>query len=126
MGTYLYASDFPDVPDAAELIGELEAHLSLHYPALATLPAERKPLLVNLLKPVIRRWGAVGVGLDSTDATGPFTFRTSGGGGHILWPREIADLKALCAGGDPAPDGVPLGAFPPSTDPMFARRPGWL
>lgn len=123
MGTYLDPGMFDGVENAAELIDELEGHLSLHYPALATLPDERKALLVALLKPIVRRWAEVGTGLDTTEATGPFQYRVSGGGGHVLWKREVDDLKALCSTGDDQPDGAPLGVFPPSTDPLFARRP---
>lgn len=124
MGAYLNPDEFSDVQNAAQLIAELEAHLSLHYPKLATLPDELKALLPPLLTPVIDRWAEVGTGLDRTEGTGPFSDRVSGGGGHVLWPREMADLRKLC--GDPdeeQPDGAPLGAFPPSTDPLFARRP---
>lgn len=124
MGTYLNPDQFADVPNAAQLIGELEAHLSLHYPKLATLTEPKAALLPPLLVPVIERWAEVGTGLDRTEGTGPFSDRVSGGGGHVLWPREIDDLIKLCADdSDETPDGAPLGDFPASCDPLFARRP---
>lgn len=124
MGTYLNPDQFPGVTNAAQLIGELEAHLSLHYPKLATLTEPKASLLPPLLVSVIERWAEVGTGLDQTETTGPFVSRVSGGGGHVLWPREIADLIKLCEDdSDVAFDGAPLGDFPPSTDPLFARRP---
>ncbi len=112
MGDFLTEDQFPGMADAAKLIAELEAHLALHYPCITTaLPAERKTLLAAILLPVIERWHEVGTGLTTSTVTGPFQERTSGGGGHILWEREIADLKAFC--GEPGVGGMPIGNFPP-------------
>lgn len=123
MGDYLNVDQFPGMTDAEKLIAELEAHLSLHYPCITPdLPTERKTLLAALLVPVIERWHEVGTGLTVSTVTGPFQERTSGGGGHILWEREIADLRAFC--GEPEIGGMPDGSFPApaDTDDLFAHR----
>lgn len=124
MGVYLDETMFLDVDNAEELISELEGHLSLRYPGLSPdMEPAKLALLVALLKPVIRRWAAVGTGLDRTEVAGPFQDRISGGGGHVLWEREQSDILALS--GTAGAAGLPDGCFPEksSTDRLFASRP---
>lgn len=123
---YLTTSDVPGVRNASELIAELEAYLSIHHPCLADLPPEKRTILTDLLKPVIRRWGHIGTGVATSEAAGPFRRDLSNGGGHVLWAHEIASLRALC--GQPATvPGLPLVSAPPPEPigDLFARRPGW-
>lgn len=126
MGTYLDPGDFSDIDaaTAAELIGELEAYLSLHYPFITPdLPAEKLTTLRALLKPVVRRWDEVGTGVNETDITGPFTTRKSGK--HVLWQHEKDALRAL--GGMASGPATSRGSFPSPEpiDDLFVRRPGW-
>lgn len=125
MDINLTADDFPDVDNVGELIAELEAYLSLHYPCLADLAIDKIVLLQAILRPVIRRWGELGTGVGQAWVAGPFQGRSQTGA-HTLEPIEIASLRALCA----APAriaGLPVGSSPEpeQIDDLFVRRPGW-
>ena len=130
METYLTAADFAGIDNAAELIRELEVHLSLHYPCLDSLPPGKIPDLQAILAPVIRRWGDTETGAGAGGWTaGPFQGRAPAvpqEGAHTLEPIEKASLRALC--GTPIRvAGLPAGSFPapePIAD-LFVRRPGW-
>lgn len=129
MKTYLTAADFAGVDNATELIRELEVHLSLHYPCLASLPAGKIPDLQAILTPVIRRWGEIGTGAAPPWVAGPFQGRGPAvrkEGAHTLEPIEIQSLQALC-GAPVRVAGLPAGSAPPPEpiEDLLVRRPGW-
>lgn len=129
MISYLKSEDFADVENAGELIRELEAHLSLHFPCLETLPLQKVELLQAILTPVVRRWGEVGTGAGDSWVAGPFQGRGPAvrkDGAHTLDPVEEQSLRALC--GTPTKvAGLPAGSAPPPEpiEDLFVRRPGW-
>lgn len=126
MGEFLSPNEVAGIETvkADELIGELETHLSLHYP-VSSLDAAGKKKLKTLMIPIIRRWDDAGTGLVTQEITGPFTERKSGGGGHVLREHEVKNLRKLC-GMDNGP-ARSRGSFPPAepTADMFVRRPQW-
>ena len=123
---YLSPSDVPGVPEteAAELIRELEVHLSLHY-LLASLDDAKAKSLAALMVPIIRRWAEAGTGLVTQEVTGPFTERRGGGGGHVLWKHEETLLRKLFGMADGS--ATSRGSFPPPEPigDLFGRRPSW-
>ena len=126
MGDFLNADEITGVEnaDAEELIGELEAHLSLHYPLITpAIGAANLAKLKALLIPVVRRWHEMGTGVATQEATGPFVDRRSGK--HVLWDHEKAALRVLS--GTSSGPARSRGSFPApeSIDSLFVRRPGW-
>lgn len=129
MGIWLQPGDVPgiDEPAITELIAELEAYLSLHFPCLLTLTPDKQALLKALLIPIVRRWNTTDTGSSGQVVAGPFQMRAdSDDQGHSIEPEESASFRLLC--GQPAAGGgLPQGHFPrpePIGD-LFARRPGW-
>lgn len=120
MGIWLDGADFPGL-DADEAIDELEARLSLTLPCLLTLPDVEVDRLRMLLKPIVRRWVAVGVGIGGRTVTGPFQ-DDSPVGARALQHQELSALRALCGDGV---GGLPAGSFPAGEpiDDLFAHRP---
>lgn len=126
MGNFLNADDITGIDSntAEELIGELETHLSLHYPLITTaLGPAKLAQLTALLIPIIRRWEEMGTGVATQEATGPFVDRRSGK--HVLWDHEKAALRVLC--GMSSGPARSRGSFPEAEpiDGLFIRRPGW-
>lgn len=120
MQTYLRPDDFPDVPNAAEVLDELEAFLSLRFPCLDTLDPDKGVLLKALLTPIVRRWGDTGGWV-----AGPFQ-KKANTAGRTLEAAEETSLRLLC--GQPASTAAaPRGNFPAPEpiDDLFVRRPGW-
>lgn len=123
---YLQATDVPGVPNADELIAELDVYLALRLPCLNDLDTDQLVQLKSVLVPVIRRWADLGTSVTTSETAGPFQRAKSNGGGHIMWTHELDSLRLLC--GQSAGGGaLPRGSFPDPEpiDDLFVRRPGW-
>ena len=96
MGIWLQPGDVPgiDEPAITELIAELEAYLSLHFPCLLTLTPDKQALLKALLIPIVRRWNTTDTGSSGQVVAGPFQMRAdSDNQGHSIEPEESTSFR---------------------------------